>query len=383
MSERPLNISIVTGPWFPTPPGPAGAVERVWSDLGRHFANKGHRVLVLSRSHDGLASEETRDGVRICRLTNWNLGRNIYINILKDMAFSVRMLLCMPQADIAVTNTFWLPTFIKLFRRSSGVVSMNVQRVPKGHMWLYDSVDRMSAVSTAIADAIIKERPSSRPRVRVIPNPIDVGYFKPPANRDYGNASGSGRTITYTGRIHPEKGVHVLVDAFRILRAEFPNLKLRLIGPWTIDKGGGGPEYVAKLKSAGEGLPIIFDEPIYDRAKLAQALQEATYYCYPTLAEKGEAQPVAPMEAMACGLAPIVSDIPQFRDYLRDGEHGVTYNHRTGDLAANLAGSIRRLVADPELAARLGSAACEQSQKFSYELFADQYLNDFRELLGR
>jgi glycosyltransferase involved in cell wall biosynthesis len=242
-------------------------------------------------------------------------------------------------------------------------------------------VDRLSAVSTAIADAITAERPALKPRVRVIPNPIDVGFFKPPALRDYANASGGGRTIAYTGRVHPEKGVHVLVDAFRALHKEFPDLRLRVIGPWTVERGGGGPEYVAKLKAAGEGLPLVLDEPIYDRAKLAAALQEATYYCYPTLAEQGEAQPVAPMEAMACGLAPIVSDIPQFRDYLRDGEHGVTYNHRTGDLAANLAGTIRRLVADPELARRLGDAATVQSQRFSYDIVADQYLADFREIL--
>jgi glycosyltransferase involved in cell wall biosynthesis len=249
-------------------------------------------------------------------------------------------------------------------------------------MWLYRRVDRLSAVSTAIADAIVKERPELAPRVRVIPNPIDVGFFKPPASRDYANASGSGRTITYTGRVHPEKGVHVLVEAFTRLYAEFPDLRLRIIGPSRVDRGGGGDEYVAKLKGLAAGKPVVIDEPIYDRARLAEALQQATYYCYPTLAEQGEAQPVAPMDAMACGLAPIVSDIPQFRDYLRDGEHGVTYNHRSGDLAANLSASIRRLVADPALATQLGDAATRQSQQFSYDLVADQYLADFRGLLG-
>jgi glycosyltransferase involved in cell wall biosynthesis len=380
--DRPLKITIVTGPWFPTPPGPAGAVERVWGDLARHFVRKGHSVLVLSRAHTGLPADETKDGVRTLRLTQWNQGKNVYLDILKDAAFSSSMLGRMPKADIAVTNAFWLPAMVKLLAPGSGRVSMNVQRVPKGHMWLYRRVDRLSAVSTAIADAIVKERPELAPRVRVIPNPIDVGFFKPPASRDYANASGSGRTITYTGRVHPEKGVHVLVEAFTRLYAEFPDLRLRIIGPSRVDRGGGGDEYVAKLKGLAAGKPVVIDEPIYDRARLAEALQQATYYCYPTLAEQGEAQPVAPMEAMACGLAPIVSDIPQFRDYLRDGEHGVTYNHRSGDLAANLSASIRRLVADPALATQLGDAATRQSQQFSYDLVADQYLADFRGLLG-
>lgn len=380
--DRPLKITIVTGPWFPTPPGPAGAVERVWGDLARHFVRKGHEVLVLSRAHQGLPSDEMKDGVRTLRLTQWNQGKNVYLDILKDAAFSTSMLRRMPKADIAVTNAFWLPAMVKVVKSGAGRVSMNVQRVPKGHMWLYRKVDRLSAVSTAIADAIIKERPELEPRVKVIPNPIDVGFFKPPVSRDYANASGGGRTISYTGRVHPEKGVHVLVEAFVRLHAEFPDLKLRIIGPSRVDRGGGGDEYVAKLKGLASGTPVVIDEPIYDRQKLAEALQQATYYCYPTLAEQGEAQPVAPMEAMACGLAPIVSDIPQFRDYLRDGEHGVTYNHRTGDLAENLAGRIRTLVADPALAARLGDAAARQSQQFSYDLVADQYLADFRSMLA-
>lgn len=381
MDRRPLDITIVTGPWFPTPPGPAGAVERVWGDLAGHFARKGHRVLVLSRAHGDLPADETTDGVRTLRLTSWNQSSNVYLDIAKDAAFSLRMLGGMPRADIAVTNAFWLPALVKLLKPGAGRVSMNVQRVPKGHMWLYSKVDRLSAVSTAIADAIVAERPALRPRVRVIPNPIDVGFFKPPAQRDYANASGGGRTITYTGRVHPEKGVHVLIDAFVALHAEFPDLRLRIIGPNRIDRGGGGDEYLSRLRAAAGSLPVVIDEPIYDRAKLAEALQQATYYCYPTLAEQGEAQPVAPMEAMACGLAPVVSDIPQFRDYLRDGEHGVTYNHRTGDLAANLAASIRRLVADPDHARRLGDAAAVQSQRFSYDIVADQYLADFYEVL--
>jgi glycosyltransferase involved in cell wall biosynthesis len=383
VTTRPLTITIVTGPWFPTPPGPAGAVERVWGDLASRFAQCGHTVLVLSRAHEGLPSDETKDGVRTIRLTRWKQGRRILVDLVKDMLFSLRMMMRCPRADIVVTNAFWLPALISVAKRRAGRISMNVQRVPKGQLWLYGRVDRLSAVSTAIADAIIRERPTLKPHVRVIPNPIDLGFFKPPATRTLAPVPGKVRPIVFTGRIHPEKGIHVLVEAFRTLHVEFPDLRLRLIGPASIDRGGGGDEYVARLKALAGDAPVELVPPLYDRAQLAAALQGASYYCYPSLAEQGEAQPVAPMEAMATGLAPVVSDIPQFRDYLTPGESGEVFDHRTGDLAKNLAGALRRLVADPERAAWMGAQAASGARRFGYDEVAAQYLADFRELVSK
>jgi len=382
-SQRPLTITIVTGPWFPTPPGPSGAVERVWGDLARHFAKRGHKVLVLSRAYEGLPSDETKDGVRTLRLTAWRQGKNVKIDLIKDMFFSTRMFLKCPKADIVVTNAFWLPTMLASFKKSAGKISMNVQRVPKGQMGLYRKVHRLSAVSKAISDAIIKERPEIASQVRVIPNPIDLFYFKPPANRDYSGGLGQGRTVVFTGRIHPEKGIHVLVEAVGLLRAEFPDLKLRLIGPSSVDRGGGGDEYVERLRTLAAGAQVEITPPIYDRAALAQALSDATYYCYPSLAEQGEAQPVAPMEAMAAGLCPVVSDIPQFRDYLTPGVNGEVFNHRTGSLASNLAESLRSVIASPARAKSMGDEAARTAQRFGYEQVASQYLSDFYELLGQ
>jgi glycosyltransferase involved in cell wall biosynthesis len=358
-------------------------VERVWGDLARHFARMGHRVTVLSRAFEGLPAQELKDGVQTFRLTNWKQGRNVKIDLLKDVCFSTRMFLRCPRADIVVTNAFWLPAMLSLLKPGAGRISMNVQRVPKGQMWLYRRVHRLSAVSKAIADAIIAERPDMAAQVRIIPNPIDLGFFKPPADRLFTPTPGRSRTICFTGRIHPEKGIHVLVEAFRTLRAEFPDLALRLIGPSAIDRGGGGDDYLAKLRALAGDAPVEILPPIYDRAQLAAALQSASYYCYPTLAEQGEAQPVAPMEAMATGLAPVVSDIPQFRDYLTPGVNGETFDHRSSDLAANLAASLRRLIADPARAQAFGNAAARDAQRFGYEQVAAQYIADFRELLGQ
>lgn len=381
MTTNPLRITIVTGPWFPVPPGPAGAVERVWFDLGRVFASRGHSVQVLSRAWPGLPGDSLLDGVRVIRCAAWKQTASAPLNIAKDAAYSARMLRKVPPADIVVTNAFWLPVLLKALRPDAGRVVMNIQRVPKGQLWLYRRVERMSAVSRAIADAIVSEAPAAKPRVRVIPNPIDIACFQPPAERDFTNTSGRGRSLVFTGRIHPEKGLHVLIEAFRRIHPEFPDLRLRLVGPWRVEMGGGGSEYMAQLTSLAAGLPVDIQDAVYERPKLASLLADATYYCYPTLAEHGEAQPVAPMEAMACGLAPIVSDIPQFRDYLSDGDEGVTFKLTPENVVMSMSEALRRVIGDPSFARSAGERACRKAQQFSYELVAERYLQDFMDLL--
>lgn len=373
-----MRITIVTGPWFPTPPGKAGAVERIWGDLAVRFARRGHSVTVLSRGEDGLDSEDVRDGVRTIRRTQFRQGRFIYWDLVKDMAYSLRMLVLLPPADVCVTNVFWLPALARLRGKGIGSLYVSIARVPKGHLFLYTHAPRIHAVSSFIYDAVVAQRPDLAHRTRAVPNPIDLAYFSPPkVARNFAPPSAQGRTLLYTGRIHPEKGLHVLAQAYARARERCPDLRLRLVGPSSVDKGGGGDAYVAQIRSLVGAHPVSIDAPIYERAKLADALREATFYCYPSLAEAGESFGVAPLEAGATGLAAIVSDLPAFREFLVDGENGLVFNHRASDPVAELERQIVRLATDPALAQRLGARAVEVARRYDYEQIAGEFLEDF------
>ena len=95
---------------------------------------------------------------------------------------------------------------------------MHIQRFPKGQMWLYGGVDRISTVSQAIVDGITDERPETASRIKLIGNPVDLGVFHPGSEGSAASDRGPAR-ILYTGRIHPEKGLHLLVEAWGRLRA--------------------------------------------------------------------------------------------------------------------------------------------------------------------
>jgi glycosyltransferase involved in cell wall biosynthesis len=372
-----MRITIVTGPFYPVPPAPCGAVERLWHDLGEHFARQGHQVVVVCRHWPGQNKNETIDGVSYIRRTRMSHTRSIYWDLLQDLWYSLRVLPLLPRADVTVTNVFWLPVLMRA-RRRAGLVVVNVNRWPKGQMKLYRRAARLAAASSAIREEVIRQCPQVEDRVKVLPNPIDTGVFVP---RPRQRAAGAG-TILYTGRIHPEKGIHLLVEAFRQLAGEFPELRLRIIGATSIAGGGGGEEYVAALRTRAQGLPIELIGPIYDRAQLAGELQQADYYCYPSLAAQGEAMPVAPVEAMATGLAPVVSALPVFRDYIDPGRTGLLFDHSVSEeqAARNLAEALRRLVTDPAWADQLGQAAAREALRFSYDSVTRQFLDDFAHL---
>lgn len=158
--------------------------------------------------------------------------------------------------------------------------------------------------------------------------------------------------------------------------------QLRIIGPQQENQGGGGEKYLRSLKSQAEKLNIEFLEPIFDVDKLAEAYRQADIFCYPSLAEKGESFGVAPLEAMASGLVPVVSDLSCFRDFIDEGKTGYFFDHRSSDAAKNLSEALTSLIINPEKTNQMSVKASQKASKFSYEQIASIYLSDFEKLLN-
>jgi glycosyltransferase involved in cell wall biosynthesis len=104
-------------------------------------------------------------------------------------------------------------------------------------------------------------------------------------------------------------------------------------------------------------------------------------FVYPSVAETGESFGIAPLEAMARGVVPVVSDLAAFREYLVLGENGMVFDHRSSDAAENLAAALRELVGNEEQRMRLGAEARETAEHFSTQAIADKYLQLFARLV--
>lgn len=171
-----------------------------------------------------------------------------------------------------------------------------------------------------------------------IPNPLAVWPDEPVD-------ATAGRSVTYLGRLSPEKGPRFLVDAWGLVAARHPDWRLRFVG--------SGPDEAAVRRRIAR-LPIGADrvDVVPPVADVGPELARAGVLALPSLTE---GLPMVLAEAMATGLACVASDCSA-------GVRALTDDGRVGRLvargdAAALAGALDALLADADERARLGAAA--------------------------
>lgn len=128
--------------------------------------------------------------------------------------------------------------------------------------------------------------------VAVIPNGMDV-----PLRRE---KKGSGaRTVLFLGRLHPKKGLDMLLPAWKLVHQRFPEWRLVIAGP---DEGG----HRRKMELLAKNLDLErleFVGPLYGSDK-TEAYHEAELFVLPTYSENFG---LAVAEALAAGTPVIVT----------------------------------------------------------------------------
>jgi len=369
-----MRITIVLGAFFPIPPTMGGGVEKVWFTLAPEFAKRGHEVVMVSRKMPDLPREEIIDGVKHLRLDGFDTPRSLVWLKFLDLIYSFRARSILPAADVLVTNTFWLPLLVR--DPTLGKVYVHVGRYPKGQMRFYHRAARLQAPSSAIAERVKSEAPPLAAKVRAIPYPVtrSTTASPPPPARD------RAKLVLYVGRVHPEKGVHLLVEAFASgALAAFADWKLMIVGPIETKLGGGGENYLASLRHLAQSVPekIAFAGPIFDSAKLAAAYRSARLFVYPSLSERGESFGLAPLEAMAHGCAVLVSNLACFHDFIRDNETGFIFDHRAAQNSDVLREKMNHVMTNDSSLENVAAAGYTKSLEYSPEGVAERFLEDF------
>ena len=171
--------------------------------------------------------------------------------------------------------------------------------------------------------------------VAVIPNGVDL----PPST---GPAPARGRTVLFLSRIHPKKGLEVLLEAWVRVAAEFPGWRLRIVGP-------GEPQHLRDLHDRVNRLhaPRVSVEGALYGADKWRAYREAGVYVLPTLNENFG---LTVAEALACRTPAIVSKGAPWQGL---ETHGCGWWIDLGPDALT-AGLREALVAPPEALAVMG-----------------------------
>jgi glycosyltransferase involved in cell wall biosynthesis len=373
-----MKITIVLGAFLPVPTTMGGAVEKVWLSLAAEFARRGHEVAMISRALGDRPREEAIAGVLHRRVRGFDTPRSLVWLKFLDLIYSIRTLSVLPAANIVVTNTFWLPILLR--DPSRGEMYVHVARFPKGQMRFYGRAARLQAPSTAVVQAIETQAPALASKTAVIPNPapplVTASPPKPLASRE--------KILLFVGRLHPEKGVHLLVDAFVTgARTVFADWRLMIVGPAEARLGGGDQTYLASLEKAAETVSaqVTFTGAIFDVARLETTFRGARLFVYPSLAERGESFGLAPLEAMTHGCAVLVSNLECFKDFVREEETGFIFDHRAIDPIAALGRKMEQLVTDESLLGRVAEGGYRRSSDYSVARVADSFLKDFHSVI--
>ena len=139
---------------------------------------------------------------------------------------------------------------------------------------------------------------------------------------------------------------------------------------------GDGPE-TERLRARHAGDPRIeWLGRITDEEK-RRRLRGADVFCAPSL--RGESFGVVLLEAMAARAAIVAVDLPGYRNVARPDRDAVLVP--PGDRDA-LAGALRRVLADPDLRARLVSSGEERADEFSMDHLADRYLELYERVIA-
>ncbi len=239
---------------------------------------------------------------------------------------------------------------------------------------LIPRTDRLIANSESVA-GFYMEQGFPAERIVVIPNGVET-VNNPPLSETERNEilaefdipPGS-RIVGYVGRLAPQKRGKDLIWSLQLLKQLTDRVYLVIIGD-----GPDRENLIGLAKHMGCDNLVRFLGHRGDVPRLMRTF--STLW----LASDFEGQSNSLMEAMALGIPVVASDIPANRELVVDGENGFVV--KVGD-CQGFSQFTDRILADPELAQRLGEAARERMQsQFGLDQMIAAHRNLYRELAG-
>jgi starch synthase len=167
---------------------------------------------------------------------------------------------------------------------------------------------------------------------------------------------GDARVVVSHGRVEYAKGQDLLIDAWAHLRRQRPNQDLRLL---LIGTGRFAGELHAHLAQTRVNGVHWVDRYVLDRAEIERYLSAGDVYVLSARSHEGF--PVAPLEAMACGVPVVATDVSGVADILEGEEAAGGIIVPRGDVPA-LASALSGLLDDLPRARRVGRRAQERIQ---------------------
>ncbi|HXV97553.1 MAG TPA: glycosyltransferase family 4 protein [Anaerolineae bacterium] len=235
---------------------------------------------------------------------------------------------------------------------------------------LFSRLDSLIAVSGAAYDFAYHMFPGD---YRIIPNGIDLDRFGPGSRITACPSQNDQRTLTilFVGRLDKRKGFLNLLAAFIKLKADYPHLRLQVVGPFIAQEA----ESYQKMARAYHVTDIEFVGYVLPD-RLPDFYHQADIFCAPSIGF--ESFGIVLLEAMAAGLPIVASDIAGYRTLLTDGQEG--WLTPPGQPEA-LAGALRQLIDNPNQRREMGQQGRIKAADYSWDHIVDKILDVYRDTI--
>jgi glycosyltransferase involved in cell wall biosynthesis len=390
-----------------------GGEERVVEELARGLADRGHEISVATLRQHGLPSLEVNDRVRVHRLPStggplqWlsRDGDRRHAPPAPDPVtlLALRAVLARERPQIVHAHNWLGYAFVPLKRWSGArlVVSLHdcslvcatkrfvnhaeacsgpgprkcvacatahygvVRGAPiAAANWASGTAERRMVdlflpVSQSVADQVLRQR--GRVPHRVIPNFLRDGDGEAGGRADPRLQALPDRFVLFVGDALPDKGIDVALRAHALVDGAPPLVII-------------GREGATARASFSSNVLAVGPWP---HDLVMEAWRRCLLALVPSLSP--ETFGLAALEAMAAGRPVIASRIGGLPELIRDGQEGVLVE--PGDVSS-LAAAIERLLADPELRARMGAAGRRRALDYTASSVVPRVEAAYRDVLA-
>lgn len=375
-----MNILILIHEWPPVGGG-GGLIAR---DLAEGLVRRGHRVRVLTSGFGDLPKAETVNGVEIRRL---NVGRSEafradFRSMGVFVAKAIRTGLFMGKdfkPDLVHAH-FAVPAGAAAFalnrlKRIPYAITVHLGDIPgaspeKTGEW-FKKIYPFTQAIWGLASKIIAVSHFSRSLAQqsyqmpmdVIPNGIDRTKVKPELPIMVHDPV----RIVFAGRFVPQKN---LIQILRTLN-ELKDL------PWKASLIGDGAEMEdLRAKVQANGLEERIELPGWlEPAEVVERFQQSDVLFLPS---KAEGLPIVGIQALATGLALVLSNAGGNPEIVEEGVNG--YIKAPND-TAGFVEALRSLLTDPEKLAAFRKRSYELSERYDIEKVVDAYEAAFESIV--
>jgi len=230
---------------------------------------------------------------------------------------------------------------------------------------MLSTADLVTTPSDKTGKRVLELAPNAR--VRVVPNGADPLPARAPIPR------GRGPRLLYVGRISPEKGLDLLLDAFELVRDFEANAELMIVGDFN-EASTTLRRRLLRASRYGGGVRLVGRVP---REELAAYYGGADVFVFPSLTDT---QALVLHEAALTGLPLVIVD-PELNLVVDPGVNALVARPNMVSLSQGIMSMLRQLK-DPSFAAKASARSREMAGQWTIEHQAHEMMSIYTDLIA-